>query len=111
MDNDVSAGTGSTTTILGHLALGLTLLAFGLGHTEVIDGVTAADAVSLATYVGGLALFIAGLLAFRDRDTFTGTAFAALGAFWFTWGSASTPRSPPTRRGCSCCCSRSSRSV
>ncbi|WP_371660160.1 GPR1/FUN34/YaaH family transporter [Streptomyces sp. NBC_00280] len=84
MDNDVSAG--STTTILGHLALGLTLLAFGLGHTEVIDGVTAASAVSLATYVGGLALFIAGLLAFRDRDTFTGTAFAALGAFWFTWG-------------------------
>ncbi|MFF3377012.1 GPR1/FUN34/YaaH family transporter [Streptomyces sp. NPDC002680] len=84
MDNDVSGG--STTTILGQLALGLTLLAFGLGHTEVIDGVTAADAVSLATYVGGLALFVAGLLAFRDRDTFTGTAFAALGAFWFTWG-------------------------
>jgi len=86
VDNDVSAGTGSNTTILGHLALGLTLLAFGLGHTEVIDGVTAADAVSLATYIGGIALFIAGLLAFRDRDTFTGTAFAALGAFWFTWG-------------------------
>ncbi|MFI1353244.1 hypothetical protein ACH4TV_06615 [Streptomyces sp. NPDC020898] len=33
MDNDVSAGTGSTTTILGHLALGLTLLAFGLGYS------------------------------------------------------------------------------
>jgi succinate-acetate transporter protein len=85
VDNDVSAGS-TTTTILGQLALGLTLLAFGLGHTEVIDGVTAADAVSLATYVGGLALFIAGLLAFRERDAFTGTAFAALGAFWFTWG-------------------------
>jgi succinate-acetate transporter protein len=84
VDNDVSAG--STTTTLGHLALGLTLLAFGLGHTEVIDGVTAADAVSLATYVGGIALFVAGLLAFRDRDAFTGTAFAGLGAFWFTWG-------------------------
>ena len=84
MDNDVSAG--SITTTLGHLALGLTLLAFGLGHTEVIGGVTATDAVSLATYVGGIALFVAGLLAFRDRDTFTGTAFAGLGAFWFTWG-------------------------
>ncbi|MFP3992236.1 acetate uptake transporter [Streptomyces sp. E11-3] len=84
MDKDVSAG--STTTTLGTLALGLTLLAFGLGHTAVIDGVTAADAVSIATYVGGIALFVAGLFAFRDRDTFTGTAFAALAAFWFTWG-------------------------
>ncbi|WP_326722918.1 GPR1/FUN34/YaaH family transporter [Streptomyces sp. NBC_00243] len=84
MDNDVSAG--STTSILGQLALGLTLLAFGLGHTEVIDGVTAADSVSLATYVGGIALFVAGLFAFRDHDAFTGTAFSALGALWFTWG-------------------------
>ncbi|AVH58594.1 MULTISPECIES: acetate uptake transporter [Streptomyces] len=84
MDNDVSAG--STTTTLGHLALGLTLLAFGLGHTEVIDGVTAADSVSLATYIGGIALFVAGLFAFRERDAFTGTAFSGLGAFWFTWG-------------------------
>ncbi|MFI9832087.1 GPR1/FUN34/YaaH family transporter [Streptomyces sp. NPDC051913] len=83
MDNDVSAG--ATTTIVGRLALGITLLAFGLGHTDVIDGVTAADAVSIAHYVGGIALFVAGLMAFRDRDTANGTAFAALGALWFTW--------------------------
>ncbi|OAH12190.1 GPR1/FUN34/YaaH family transporter [Streptomyces jeddahensis] len=84
MDNDVSAGSSIST--LGHLALGLTLLAFGLGHADVIDGVTASDAVSLATYVGGVALFVAGLLALRDRDAATGTAFSALGALWFTWG-------------------------
>jgi succinate-acetate transporter protein len=83
VDNDVSAG--STTSIVGRLALGITLLAFGLGTTKVIDGVTTADAVSLAHYVGGVALFLVGLLAFRDRDTATGTAFAALGALWFTW--------------------------
>ena len=83
MDNDVSAG--ATTTIVGRLALGITLLAFGLGHTDVIDGVTAADAVSIAHYVGGIALFVAGLMAFRDRDTANGTAFTALGALWFTW--------------------------
>ncbi|MGW4788166.1 GPR1/FUN34/YaaH family transporter [Streptomyces sp. NPDC004230] len=83
MGNDVSAG--STTSIVGRLALGITLLAFGLGTTKVIDGVTTADAVSLAHYVGGVALFLVGLLAFRDRDTATGTAFAALGALWFTW--------------------------
>ncbi|MER5199207.1 GPR1/FUN34/YaaH family transporter [Streptomyces sp. NPDC002755] len=84
MDNDVSAG-NSTTTIAGRLALGVTLLAFGLGYTDLIDGVTAADAVSIAHYVGGVALFVAGLFAFRDRDTATGTAYTVLGAFWFTW--------------------------
>ncbi|MFJ1974767.1 GPR1/FUN34/YaaH family transporter [Streptomyces sp. NPDC087903] len=84
MDNDVSAG-NTTTTIVGRLALGITLLAFGLGNTDVLDGVTAADAVSLAHYVGGVALFVAGLFAFRDRDAATGTAFSALGALWFTW--------------------------
>ncbi|MEV6652406.1 acetate uptake transporter [Streptomyces sp. NPDC051219] len=83
MDNDVSAG--STTSTLGHLALGLTLLAFGIGHADVIDGVTAADSVSLALYVGGIALFVTGLLEFRGGNAFNGTAYAGLGAFWFTW--------------------------
>jgi succinate-acetate transporter protein len=83
VDNDVSAG--STTSIVGRLALGITLLAFGLGYTDVINGVSAADAVSLAHYVGGVALFVAGLFAFRDRDAVTGTAFSAVGALWFTW--------------------------
>jgi succinate-acetate transporter protein len=83
VDKDVSAG--STTTIVGRLALGVTLLAFGLGYTGIVDDVTAADAVSLAHYVGGVALFVAGLLAFRDRDTATGTAFTGIGALWFTW--------------------------
>ncbi|WP_326780390.1 GPR1/FUN34/YaaH family transporter [Streptomyces longwoodensis] len=41
MDNDVSAG--STTTIVGRLALDVTLLAFGLGYTDVIDGAQASD--------------------------------------------------------------------
>ncbi|MFG2679246.1 GPR1/FUN34/YaaH family transporter [Streptomyces sp. NPDC048392] len=83
MDNDVSAG--NTTTAVGRLALGITLLAFGIGHTGVIDRVTAADAVTVAQYVGGVALFVAGLLALRERDTASGTAFTVLGAFWFTW--------------------------
>jgi succinate-acetate transporter protein len=86
VDNDVSAGSATSTSVLGHLALGLTLLAFGIGNTGVIDGVTPGDAVSLALYVGGIALFVAGLLEFRAGSSFTGTAFAGLGAFWFTWG-------------------------
>lgn len=87
MDNHVSAGSG-TTTVVGRLTLGVTLLAFGLGTTGVIDGVGATDAVSLAHYVGGVALFLVGLLAFRDRDTASGTGFVALGALWFTWAVA-----------------------
>ncbi|MFG2196176.1 acetate uptake transporter [Streptomyces sp. NPDC048639] len=85
MDNGVAAGRGSAST-LGQLALGLTLLAFGLGHTGVIDGVSAADAVSLAVWVGGVTLFVAGLLELRAGNAPAGTAFAGLGAFWFTWG-------------------------
>ncbi|MET9803848.1 GPR1/FUN34/YaaH family transporter [Streptomyces sp. NPDC006368] len=55
MDNDVSAGSTATST-LGHLALGLTLLA--------------------------------GLLELHAGNSGNGTAFAGLGAFWFTWGTA-----------------------
>lgn len=35
--------------------------------------------------VGGVALFIAGLWQFRAGDTFGGTAYAGLGAFWAAW--------------------------
>ncbi|RSS83885.1 GPR1/FUN34/YaaH family transporter [Streptomyces sp. WAC06614] len=87
MDNDVTAGSKASTSTLGNLALGLTLLAFGIGHTGVISGVSAADSVSLATFVGGIALFLLGLLEFRGGNGFNGTAFAGLGAFWFTWAS------------------------
>lgn len=88
MDINVSAGRATSTaaSVVGHLALGLTLLAFGIGLTRVVDGVTAAAAATLALYVGGIALFVAGLLAFRAGGPFTGTAFVTLGAFWFTWG-------------------------
>ncbi|MDF3297655.1 GPR1/FUN34/YaaH family transporter [Streptomyces tropicalis] len=83
MDHDVTAG--RTTTITGRLALGVTLLAFGLGCTGVVGGVTADDTLTVAHYVGGVALFAVGLLALRERDTVSGTSFTALGALWFTW--------------------------
>lgn len=86
MDNDVSAGSAGSTSTLGTLVLGLTLLAFGVGGTGLIDNVGAADAAALATWVGGVALFVLGLFAFHAGDGGSGTAFAGLGAFWFTWG-------------------------
>ncbi|MFC8505457.1 GPR1/FUN34/YaaH family transporter [Streptomyces sp. NPDC057411] len=84
MSNEAAAG--NTTSTLGNLALGLTLLAFGIGSTGVVDHVGPADAAGLATFVGGVALFLLGLLALRAGDTAGGTASAGLGAFWFTWG-------------------------
>ncbi|AXG77998.1 GPR1/FUN34/YaaH family transporter [Streptomyces paludis] len=89
MDNDVSAGSTTSTSVLGHLALGLTLLAFGIGQTRAIDGVVAATSLPLALYLGGGTLFLAGLLALRTGDTPTGTAFAGFGAFWFIWAISS----------------------
>jgi succinate-acetate transporter protein len=88
VDNDVSAGSTApvSASALGHLALGLTLLAFGIGHTGAFDSIKADSAVTVALFVGGITLFVAGLVEFRGGNSFNGTAFAGLGAFWFTWG-------------------------
>ncbi|MYR63250.1 hypothetical protein GTY54_45985, partial [Streptomyces sp. SID625] len=96
MADDVSAGS-TTTTIDGRLARFVPLTAFGLGRTRVLHSVTAADAVTTAPYVGGVALFVVGLLAFREGDHASGTAFTALGALWFTWAPAAGDR--PGRDG------------
>lgn len=79
---------GADASALGYLALGLTLLAFGLFSTDIIDNAAAADASRLALYVGGITLFIAGMWEFYRGSAFTGTAFASLGAFWVTWSVA-----------------------
>ena len=79
---------GSAAGPLGYLALGITLLAFGLLGTGVISGTGVKDAGTLAVFVGGITLFISGLLEFRAGSAATGTAFLALGAFWVTWAEA-----------------------
>ncbi|MGW3241569.1 acetate uptake transporter [Streptomyces sp. NPDC001070] len=91
MDNDVSTArtTGAGATALGYLSLGLTLIAFGLFSTGVFDNTAAADAAGLALVVGGVTQFVAGMWEFYGGNGFTGTAFAALGAFWLTWSAAS----------------------
>ena len=79
---------GAVAAPLGYLALGLTLLAFGLLSTGVISGAGIRDAGALALFVGGVTLFISGLLEFRAGSAATGTAFVGLGAFWLTWAEA-----------------------
>ncbi|MFF2325566.1 MULTISPECIES: hypothetical protein [unclassified Streptomyces] len=90
MDNDVSAGSAGTAA-LGHLALGLTLLAFGIGHTGVVDGVTAADAVSLAQGTYAL-LFLALLLLGVGQ-------FADSGSLGWAGGRLATVSGPAARYG------------
>ncbi|MGW4896858.1 acetate uptake transporter [Kitasatospora sp. NPDC004240] len=93
MSNDATGAqnarsTGADAGNLGYLALGLTLLAFGLLSTGVFSGTGVKNAAGLAHLVGGVTLFIAGIWQLRGGDGFTGTAFTGLGAFWATWSQA-----------------------
>ena len=92
MSNDATGANarpaGADAGPLGYLALGLTLLAYGVLSTGILSGAGVKDAVSLAHLLGGLTLFVAGLWQLRSGDGFTGTAFTGLGAFWAAWSSA-----------------------
>ncbi|MGW3076997.1 MULTISPECIES: GPR1/FUN34/YaaH family transporter [unclassified Kitasatospora] len=93
MSNDATGATnarstGADASNLGYLALGLTLLAYGLLSTGVLHGVGVGNAAHLAHLLGGATLFIAGLWQLRGGEGFTGTAFTSLGAFWATWSAA-----------------------
>ncbi|MFJ8628911.1 GPR1/FUN34/YaaH family transporter [Kitasatospora sp. NPDC093550] len=93
MSNDATGATNARSTgadagNLGYLALGLTLLAYGLLSTGLLHGAGVGDAAHLAHLVGGVTLFIAGLWQLRGGEGFTGTAFTSLGAFWATWSAA-----------------------
>ncbi|MFJ6623610.1 GPR1/FUN34/YaaH family transporter [Kitasatospora sp. NPDC091335] len=93
MSNDATGATNARSTgadagNLGYLALGLTLLAYGLLSTGVLHGTGVGSAAPLAHLLGGVTLFVAGLWQLRGGEGFTGTAFTSLGAFWATWSAA-----------------------
>lgn len=87
--NNRSLTLGAAAGSLGYLALGLTLLAYGIVSTGVIHNTTVADTHGLTFWVGGVALFICGLVEFRSGSAATGTAFAGLGALWVVAAQAS----------------------
>ncbi|MFB7616939.1 acetate uptake transporter [Kitasatospora sp. NPDC056181] len=93
MSNEASGAqnarsTGADAVNLGYLALGLTLLAYGLLSTGILSGTGVGDSAHLAHLLGGVTLFIAGLWQLRGGEGFSGTAFTSLGAFWATWSAA-----------------------
>ena len=56
--------------------------AFGFGAPKYGNAVV----IGLALFYGGLAQFMAGMWSFRNRNTFTATAFSTYGAFWLALG-------------------------
>jgi succinate-acetate transporter protein len=56
--------------------------AFGFG----LPGHGNAVVIGLALFYGGLAQFMAGMWSFRNRNTFTATAFSTYGGFWLALG-------------------------
>ncbi|MDR3000806.1 MAG: acetate uptake transporter [Fibromonadaceae bacterium] len=67
---------------LGLIGFGLTTVLLNLKNAGVIELSIMIAAMGFA--VGGLAQIIAGILEFREKSTFGGTAFTAYGFFWIS---------------------------
>lgn len=68
---------------LGLLSFGMTTILLNLGNANLIPFSIVILAMGFA--VGGLAQIIAGILEFREGNTFAGTAFTAYGLFWWSF--------------------------
>lgn len=85
MEKTDQALIGGNPLPLGFAALGLTSALFGAfnaGHAEAGGLVLA----GMALFFGGFIQLIAGILAYRNRDTFGLTIFGSLGGFWLGMG-------------------------
>lgn len=93
---------------LGLLGFGMTTILLNLHNAGVIELSAVIAAMGFA--MGGTAQIIAGILEFRNGNTFGGTAFTAYGFFWwslvFIWsnpgGLSPRPMKPPWASTCFC---------
>lgn len=78
---------------LGLSAFALTTAVLSASNAGfIIPFNTGADmVVGLALFYGGLAQLIAGVVEFRNANTFGGTAFTSYGAFWLSLGFSFLP--------------------
>ena len=67
---------------LGLLGFGMTTILLNLHNAGLIPLSMMIIAMGIA--LGGLAQLIAGILEFRNGNTFAGTAFIADGSFWWS---------------------------
>lgn len=67
---------------LGLLGFGLTTVLLNIHNAGFIE--LSMVIVAMGITLGGLAQIIAGLLSFKNNNTFAGTAFTAYGLFWIS---------------------------
>jgi uncharacterized protein len=89
---------------LGLAAFGLTTVVLSAINAGLLPPEAVPAVVPLAFSFGGLAQFIAGLLEFKNGNTFGTVAFTSYGAFWWwyaflVWTTGAGWLKPPDARG------------
>ncbi len=67
---------------LGLLGFGMTTVLLNLHNANIIP--LSAVILAMGLCLGGVAQIIAGIIEFKNRNTFGGTAFTAYGFFWWS---------------------------
>lgn len=67
---------------LGLLGFGMTTILLNLHNAQIIP--LSAVIVAMGMFVGGLAQVVAGIMEFKNRNTFGATAFTGYGFFWLS---------------------------
>jgi succinate-acetate transporter protein len=70
---------------LGLAAFGITTLVLSVINAGWVPADTTAGVLALAIAFGGAGQILAGMWAFRNGNTFAGTAFTSFGAFWISF--------------------------
>ena len=72
---------------LGLAGFGLTTILLSLVNAGVLPGAGESVVLPLALFFGGLIQLIAGVMEYREGNTFGTTVFTSYGAFWIWFGS------------------------
>lgn len=67
---------------LGLLGFGMTTVLLNLHNVGAIP--LSSVILAMGVFVGGIAQLLAGILEFKQKNTFGGTAFVAYGSFWLS---------------------------
>jgi len=74
----------ANSSALGFIAMGLTIVFFGMGRVGITQFFGNVLLVSIMFFTGGVLQLVASLLEFRRGGTFETTVFGLYGAFWLT---------------------------
>jgi len=71
---------------LGLSCFALSTFVTGIFNTGLVDQSVSTVSVPIALFYGGLAQFVAGIIEYRNNNTFGGTALCSYGCFWLSYG-------------------------